>query len=728
MNKLRPTINALPRRLRRDASCAIVVALAVAALTGCQETDPARPWWYQPTQETDQADRELFLEELKSDNPKIRFEAWNNAHKVSPDIIVRVGILGGNTDQAIAHAARQALRRMVHHAARPGQPPNSRQYITYQLGRLLRICRANEVRRETLNLLGIVGTDDAADHIATMLSNVDLRDDARMALERLPGPAATNALIKALSTRGDFELRIIEALGQRGDKLALPALKQRAADPDRDISFAAINALSMIGEPAPEVFSPDRVRSMSDEELDQLVDAFVRYADKQASRIWFNFTGREEAHAIYLAILQRTDAPHHKYIALQGLGEVVTARDVDVILPLLTDDAPEVQAAAEKTLSQITGFDAYPQITQAIEGSTPHQQASLLRIAFDRDPARCKTLLNKYLQSESSEVRIVAAELMGESDDPSFAANLLAVAGEETGEVKSATITAYLKLADVHFGRNQRDDALNMYHQALELADEHALRAASLRGIASVGSLDSVERVKPLLDGDLNVEAGYTLLRIAKARQTAGESAQAIALLEDLLTTRPASDVERGALDQLRDLGVDAEKYARAEGFLTRWHIIGPFPNPEKTAFEASFFPEESVDLAAGGRFRGQEMAWSKVIADRRPAVVDLAAQFDPNTDVAAYAYTTFELEGVEKVTCRLGSSDGVVVWLNGEKIHANNASRSLAPDEDRFDATVTQGENELLIKVLNDGGEWGFCMRLTDADGNPIEPISKGK
>ena len=47
------------------------------------------------------------------------------------------------------------------------------------------------------------------------------------------------------------------------------------------------------------------------------------------------------------------------------------------------------------------------------------------------------------------------------------------------------------------------------------------------------------------------------------------------------------------------------------------------------------------------------------------------------------------------------GSDDGIEVWLNGKRIHPNNASRGPAPDQDRVVLELGVGEIRLLVKTI---------------------------
>jgi hypothetical protein len=54
---------------------------------------------------------------------------------------------------------------------------------------------------------------------------------------------------------------------------------------------------------------------------------------------------------------------------------------------------------------------------------------------------------------------------------------------------------------------------------------------------------------------------------------------------------------------------------------------------------------------------------------------------------------------------------------LNGEQVHANDVARGVAADQDSLSLDLLEGENELLIKVVNAGGAFGSYYRLANEE-----------
>jgi hypothetical protein len=105
--------------------------------------------------------------------------------------------------------------------------------------------------------------------------------------------------------------------------------------------------------------------------------------------------------------------------------------------------------------------------------------------------------------------------------------------------------------------------------------------------------------------------------------------------------------------------------------------------------------------------------------------VVNLIEAVGNTQDAAAYLRAKVWSPREQKATLQLGTDDGVKVWLNGKQIHANNAARGVAVDEDKIPVSLQQGVNELLLKVTNGGGDWGAIVRFV-SEGGPVQGLNE--
>jgi hypothetical protein len=94
---------------------------------------------------------------------------------------------------------------------------------------------------------------------------------------------------------------------------------------------------------------------------------------------------------------------------------------------------------------------------------------------------------------------------------------------------------------------------------------------------------------------------------------------------------------------------------------------------------------------------------------------IDLAAVYEENTRVVAYAYCRIESPAEQSVRATFGSNDGIQLILNGDRIYKKFMKRSLIIDEDEVLLPLKKGRNDLLVKIDQNKGGWGFSFRLPD-------------
>jgi hypothetical protein len=142
-----------------------------------------------------------------------------------------------------------------------------------------------------------------------------------------------------------------------------------------------------------------------------------------------------------------------------------------------------------------------------------------------------------------------------------------------------------------------------------------------------------------------------------------------------------------------------------------KWYYVGPFDNTENAGFDTAYPPEREIDLKKtyGGK-DGQKVAW-KELADFKVAHIVNLKRFPENDNSTVYLYHEIDIPEALNLPVSLGSDDTLVVWLNGERVLAQNIVRAIAPDQDRATLKLKAGKNRLLVKVGNLGGEWAFYI-----------------
>jgi hypothetical protein len=149
---------------------------------------------------------------------------------------------------------------------------------------------------------------------------------------------------------------------------------------------------------------------------------------------------------------------------------------------------------------------------------------------------------------------------------------------------------------------------------------------------------------------------------------------------------------------------------SKAPVTLGQWYVIGPFDNAGGGGFNNVYPPEREIVLTKKYPGRGQEAVWKK--GHFRDGDVNNLALFANNTNAVAYVYREIDCTDAAELPCSFGSDDTLTVWLNGEKLIAQNVNRACAPDQARATLKLRKGKNQLLIKVCQGTGDWAFYFK----------------
>jgi hypothetical protein len=203
------------------------------------------------------------------------------------------------------------------------------------------------------------------------------------------------------------------------------------------------------------------------------------------------------------------------------------------------------------------------------------------------------------------------------------------------------------------------------------------------------------------------------------------------------------------AVQFLRTSGQKSVEQLRKAGFAIQndWLIASPFDNTDNKGFDTVYPPEIETSFDAFYAGKGRIVRWGKtednIWNDKRYDIyADLAyTHFDDfertgieynwnyrSTKAVAYLLTyVYCLENIE-AQFKLGSADGIKVWVNGELKHSADIVRHPNPDQDVFFANLSKGKNTIMLKVTSNSkdtwGYWGFFFRITDLDGRQIKGL----
>jgi HEAT repeat protein len=163
--------------------------------------------------------------------------------------------------------------------------------------------------------LSLIGSAAAVPTLAELLTDKDLSQLGRYALERMPDPAATAALREALpKTEGLLKVGVINSLGVRRDADSTSALKSLLDSSDQQVAAAAIAALGAIGSAEAAAALGTVQKKGSDQLQAAVADARLSCAERMLA------AGKKlEALAIYKALNTEDQSKHVRLAAVRGL-------------------------------------------------------------------------------------------------------------------------------------------------------------------------------------------------------------------------------------------------------------------------------------------------------------------------------------------------------------------------------------------------------------------------
>ena len=157
---------------------------------------------------------------------------------------------------------------------------------------------------------------------------------------------------------------------------------------------------------------------------------------------------------------------------------------------------------------------------------------------------------------------------------------------------------------------------------------------------------------------------------------------------------------------------------------LKDWYSVGPFGDVRLYLLPRKHGPEgKAIDLKASYKTSTDEtVTWQ-----RRSAWKDGVVHSDLKGDTAAnFIYRVIESPMEQTVKVSLGSDDGIKVYLNQNELLSKDVSRGAAADQEILDLPLQKGRNELLLKIVNYGGNTGFYFSLVDGASALPEEILK--
>jgi len=661
-----------------------------------------------------------LIADLRGDNETQRASARQELRRHGADAVPHLIVLLEHDEQPVWRAALRTLADIGHEVAVPGRDAERREVARKIMGF---IASANDpgLKQRGLELAPIV-LDDGYDvgPIAQLLTDDHLKVRARNALQRANTREARAALRNAFPHADTpFAVAIIDSLDKMGANLSKDFLVDQLGHDETAVQVAAARALASTGDPS-LVDAYDRLRHNVDEEHRfDAIDAYIRYGEAVAERggAW------SLAMAIFREFARDHVANELQGAALAGLGRYGDETAVPIIMEAVRADVALIPQAL-LALNHVKGRAAYNAMLDAYEDAPEEMKPGLISVYGRTEDPLFYDSLWAFPQRDDPVIRAAAVEALAQSELPQGINAIANYVPETSGNERERMVDHLYHLAKV-FGDNGNTDAAGKAYLGLyNVAEDDDQRNAALEGIKQYPSPEAIEVVMNDMDleslADLSTETAASFA-IALHRAERNQEAEHVfaALLPRLTTTK---DVQQLMAMAQRE-GLTEELLPRL-GFVTQWHVIGPFDFDFDEGFTQDHISPDTTEPQPNAA----DPAWQEHTTANANGMVDLIGLLGAHNNVSAYALANVTIDAEQDGQIRIGSDDGNRVWLNGKVVHENNTDRGSALDQDIVPVVFEEGTNTILVQITQGAGGWNFMLRLTDARGAPInlESISK--
>lgn len=601
---------------------------------------------------------------------------------------------------------------------------------------------------------------------ALTASDANAAQNARMKLERIPGPEADQALLRALDKAQGNELAgIASALGNRNVTAAAEKLLPLVDSSNEIVAISAVTALGKLGDAkaVPALRNAQKNAVLAP----HAIEALLRIAEASIEK------APETARDIYGAFL--ADSKSETYWAgIRGFLRFDTARVFPILEKCITgeDDAAANRAVSllfdvndSAFLAKISDLCAsLPEARQLCvmdmfaskyifsakaDGKIVPGVKKVLETA--KDPAvltAAVTALGQYgnasdlpvilkaLEMNDAGVQRAAEAALVQLNVPNLPELLLGVL--ENSDSSVGLRISVIKMLTLRKAGDTAKIFRTLEKLNAESSDE-GIRAAALQGMVAIAPtledpratyfqlirkapnadvqkqiLNAITNSWPTFEAiDLAVEIMRTMPEI---RPNAGLAAvhmgnrlrnadvdQVVSVLKTVVREVQHDDVEKRANALLAELN-------KAAGFMHVWAFNGPYLKDGvggQQLHDIEFGPEKD------GKIVPDSVEWTPLTRGQDGWIWRLESGIQTLDNGTAYL-RTFVYSPIDQEALFYGGvDDGMKIWLNGEFLLTKYTSAPPSLGQCECGAKLRKGWNEVVLKITDAGGGWDFGLRL---------------
>jgi len=534
-----------------------------------------------------------------------------------------------------------------------GKDPDLRQTA---IGSGLRLLgdRADSVTPDVMALMPNLSTSEQAALLAVLVDHC--------------GNAMTAHMLKLVASESSEQREMgLRGLAKVGDGTAVPALVRAAGNEGAEKKLALTALRQIQGEGIDQAIGDALEKAEAPLRIELIRTLRDRNAVSQVTR--------------FLQCMTHADAEVSIAVS-KALGDLAGKEHLQTLLKnLIGLDDEKTMSAAKKALSltaRRTGAEA---------DLVPHVCAALTAARSDK-------------------LRVTLLRLLGGLPcERSFTA-LRAAMNDENAGIRDVAVRELCDWPGV--------EAMPVLEHVVGHSDNKVHRVLALRGCVRL-----LRTAGSTVSGDQ--AAQYVQATVKTAQQaladevTRRDAALAIISMAPVIAGfNPAA--ARAALDEVSKHSKDADMTAKVQAFVQcidgfgdyvmNWQVSPAYGGKPCThLFHQVFDPEK----------KGAGVAWSLMPVGtnpQQPWLINIGAFHSEDPHQVTYLRTSIRSSVARKVRLEMGSDDGIKVWVNSKLAHANNALRGVTPGQDKAEATLNADANEILVKVTQNVGPWGMCLR----------------
>ncbi len=621
-------------------------------------------------------------------------------------------------DPEVSWTALRLVEDLANATGAPGRE-DERYYVAEELMGLVLPGQSDAMKKLGFRLLPLaVREGSSVVLISTYLRDAELREKARRCLQHIGTAGAARDMTAALDDADPaFQVALLRGLAMMEAPPCLVKAAELTESKDAGVRAAAARALSWTGNPAYANVIQSICAQATPETAFEANDALLRLADAMALRggNW------DHAMGLYRHVLTTDSNPVHQAGAISGLGRFGDETVIDGILAALKGpNGAELEGPALQAFGALKGRAATRQLLDAYADAPPSIQPGLLAtFGGKRDPLYLP-LLSKSVRGEDPVKRRIAMQALASSELAGAVDGVAAYAEILEGAELEEALASLKHLANTFRDRGEKAGAGKAFLALYKLSGSEDMRLFALDGIKQFPIEESFDVVLDALGGEeMQALPIGTVAGIAKAMYEADRKEEATKVLDALMPRLVNGNDVREAMRFLS--GVEGHPFQQRLGVISAWWIAGPFPWSSTAGFQPPPVDPNAIDLSAKYSVDDREVTWKKYETGDPAGMMPMGALLQQIDNVCAYAYTRIEIAEDTDGAVRVGSDDGIRVWVNGEVVHENNIDRGCDLDQDIAPAKFKAGVNEILVQSTQNAGGWAFLGRLTKADSTAL-------